>query len=621
MKKIKLVITTFLLTFILFPCLVKSATFLEASTQKPVVGSDVYILLSANYGDFNIREIYLRIKYDPSYLEFEQSYWIQGTGDVTNKNGYVYIKKPDNGRIWTSGNQMQFKFKVLKTGTFKVEVDSVDETGNVVSGYYTNGDPIAQSFANVTITSVEPSTNTFIGGITVDGYTLYPTFNKTTYDYRLTVPANVNQVNIRGVKGDVNQTITGTGPKKLEYGLNRARVVVSAQNGESRTYQIMITRTDNRTGDTSLRSLGVSNTNIAYQKDKTTYDAIVSRSVESVLITATATDTRATIVGTGTKNLNIGLNSFNLKVTSSSGAEATYTINITRSNEEINQITESSKLKSLKVNNLALPLSTQTKYLYSITKDIESLNLDYATESTTAKVKVEGNKNLKQGLNLVKIIVTEKNKDKTEYMIVVYKHPTDANVITDLNADINSSVLYETTSNDLYKIPKRLLNNLKDNNYSLYYDIVDTYGGLLYQIKLQNNLPDEDFELIFTPNEEGNLSYQTNIPKDNEITLYLNEKYTDDNVVRVYSYDKPGNYSLITDGVKVNNGYITFITDGATNYIITTNSLIDEDGPITKIFNQIKKYIIIIVIAIIVIIIIISKKKKQKPKENNEPLY
>lgn len=621
MKKIKLVITTFLLTFILFPCLVKSATFLEASTQKPVVGSDVYILLSANYGDFNIREIYLRIKYDPSYLEFEQSYWIQGTGDVTNKNGYVYIKKPDNGRIWTSGNQMQFKFKVLKTGTFKVEVDSVDETGNVVNGYYTNGDPIAQSFANVTITSVNPSTNTFIGGISVEGYILSPTFKETTYDYRLTVPANVNEVNIKAVKGDVNQTITGTGPKKLEYGLNRARVIVSAQDGSSRTYQIMITRTDNRTGDTSLRSLGVSNTNIAYQKDKTTYDAVVSRSVESVLITATATDTRATIVGTGTKNLNIGLNSFDLKVTSSSGAEATYKINITRSNEEINQITESSKLKSLKVNNLALPLSTQTKYLYSITKDIESLTLDYATESTTAKVKVEGNKNLKQGLNLVKLIVTEINKDKTEYLIVVYKHPADANVITVLNADINSSVLYETTASDSYSIPKRLLNSLKDNNYSLYYDIVDTYGGLLYQIKLQNNLPDEDLDLIFKQNEGGNLSYQTNIPKDNEITLYLNEKYKDGNVVRVYSYDKPGNYSLITDGVKVNNGYITFTTDGAANYIITTNSLIDEEGPVTKFFNQIKIYLIIIVIAIIVIIVIISRKKKQKPKEDKEPLY
>ena len=103
MKKIKLSLILFLFLFILFPCMVKAATFLEASTQRPVVGSDIYVLLTARYGNLDIREMYLRIKYDPSYFSYEESYWIQGTGTVTNKNGYLYIKKPNNGRIWTAG--------------------------------------------------------------------------------------------------------------------------------------------------------------------------------------------------------------------------------------------------------------------------------------------------------------------------------------------------------------------------------------------------------------------------------------------------------------------------------------------------------------------------------------
>ena len=620
MKKIKLVLT--LLLFMIFPYLVNAATFLEASTQRPVVGSDVYVLLSANYGNFNIREIYLRIKYDPAYLEYEQTYWIQGTGDTNTKDGYIYIKKPNNGRIWTSGNQMQFKFKVLKTGVSKVEVDSVDETGNVVNGYYTNGDPIAQSFANVTINAVNPSTSTFISDLGVEGYTMSPTFSRTTYDYRLTVPSNVTKVNIKATKGDANQTITGTGERRLEYGLNRVRVVVSAQDGSSRTYQIMITRTDNRTGDTTLKSLGVSDTSIAYQKDKTTYDATVGVKVESVLITATANDSSATITGTGTKQLNPGLNTFNIKVTSSNGAESTYTINITRSNEDINPTLQSSKLKSLRIDNLALELGTKTNYIYSINKETSSLNLNYETESETATVKVEGNENLKSGFNIVKVTVTEKNNDKTEYTIIVYKHPEDATLITDLQSSITSPVIYETGNKEENIIPSNLLTSLKNNNYYLYYDVVDTYGGLLYQVKLQNNLPSEDLDISFTKKEGNTLSYTTKIPANNEILLYLEGKYKDGNIVRVYSYEKQGKYTLITDGIKVDNGYITFTTNGESNYIVTTNELIKEESAFTKFFNEIKIYLIIGIIVLIIIFILISKiNKKRKIKESNEPLY
>ena len=622
MKKIKLSLILFLFLFILFPCMVKAATFLEASTQRPVVGSDIYVLLTARYGNLDIREMYLRIKYDPSYFTYEESYWIQGTGTVTNKNGYLYIKKPNNGRIWTAGNQMQFKFKVLKTGISKIEVDAVDENGNVVNSYYTNGDPIAQSFANVTINSVNPSTNTFIGGLSVEGYTISPTFSQTTYEYRLTVPPNVSSVNIQASKGEANQTITGDGVKKLNYGQNRARIVVSAQDGSSRTYQIMITRTDDRTGDTTLKSLAVSNTNISYQKGKTTYDAEVGRSTESVLITATSTDSRATIVGTGTKKLNIGLNTFNLKVTSSSGAEANYTINITRSNEERNIITESSKLKALKINNMALPLGTQTNYLYSVNKDTSQLPIEYETESETAEVKIEGNENLKEGINLVKIIVTEKNKDKTEYKIVVYKHPSNATLVTDLNTLLTSNIIYETSNSESHIIPQNILNNLKTNNMHLYYDVVDTYGGLLYQVDLYNNLPSTDLDISLTQENANSLTYTTKIPESNNILLYLNDKYQDGSVVRIYSCDESGKYTLITDGYKVNNGYVSFTTNGAPKYIITTQELIKEEGPLTKFINKYKMYFILGFIVLIVLIIIIKKISKQKKiKEQNEPLY
>ena len=60
------------------------------------------------------------------------------------------------------------------------------------------------------------------------------------------------------------QTITGAGTIQLKYGLNVVHVVVKAQDGSTRDYKINITRTDNRTGDTTLRVLNVSDTTIKY---------------------------------------------------------------------------------------------------------------------------------------------------------------------------------------------------------------------------------------------------------------------------------------------------------------------------------------------------------------------
>ena len=109
----------------------------------------------------------------------------------------------------------------------------------------------------------------------------------------------------------------------------------------------MITRKDNRTGDTSLKSLNVSNTNIKYENGKTLYTATVSKSIDNVMITGRTTDPNATLIGTGSKNLNIGLNTFELQVQSSGGKQEKYTIQITRSTEELQVIEKSEKLLPL----------------------------------------------------------------------------------------------------------------------------------------------------------------------------------------------------------------------------------------------------------------------------------
>ena len=624
MRKFKQVILIFLMTFIFCPFIVKAATYLEASTQHPTVGSNVYILVNAMYGDMEIREFYVRIKYDEQYFKFEDIYWTQSVaGTYEVKDGYIYIRKDSTTGIWKSGNQIQFKFSVLKEGLTKFEIDAVNQNGNVEDSYYTNGDPIAQSFAGVTVDITKPSDDTFIGYLGVEGFTISPTFKKTTYDYNLVVPPETTEVTITAKKGDSKQTITGTGVKKLSYGLNRVRVVVEAQSGSSRTYQIMINRKDNRTGDTSLKSILVTNTNIVYEEGKTEYNATVSRDIDSILITAQPNDSNATVTGTGRQQLQIGKNTFKLYVESSGGRESTYTINITRSNEEIQSVSQSSKLRSLKVNNLSLDLSGDNKkFIYGVAKEYATLNIEAIPESNTAIVETTGNKNLLSGVNVITIKVTENNDEFTEYTILVYKNPQEATVIQSFdNINFGSNLLYQATLNDSHIVPRNAIELLKESEKKLYYNVIDIYGGLLYQIVLNNTVPLEDIDVSFNEIEGKTNNYQTKLPKDSQILLYLDDAFANDMDVKIYSYDENGVYSLVTEGAKVTNGYINFTTDGNPYYVVTLEELIKQESAIEKFFNNFKFIIIGVVILVIVIIIILKKNKKSSKTPKNEPLY
>lgn len=620
MKKIKRIFTVFFALFIIFPCITLAATELSAATQNPIVGDVVYVQLEVNYGKtLNIRDFHTYISYDDTYLELEDILWIKirnEKGTTKVENGRIYVDK--TGANWESGPVLQMKFRVLRQGFTKLEIERNGES------YYTNGDIIAQTTAGIGINCMNPSSETLIGSLGVEGYTLQPTFSRTRYNYNLTVPSNVTSVKITASKGDAKQTIKGLGKKELQYGNNKVKVEVIAQDKSSRTYEIMINRIDNRTGDTTLAHLSVSNTDITYDKEKTTYEAIVSKSVDNVLIGGRTTDPNATMTGTGKKKLEIGLNTFVLRVISSGGREANYTINITRSDEELDNDIVSSKLTSLKVNNYILDLSNEkTTFLYGVSKGISSLSIEPTPESKTAKVEIIGNEKLKAGINRITIKVTETNEETTEYYLLVYKEPTNLTNVEDLNSfNLTTNALYSIKKDTSYIIPLSALKTLKSNNTSLTYNVVNAYNGLYYQAILKDNLPNHNINANFIKKSESPLTYETELPEGTEILLYLEEMFPDESNLKVYSYNDGGTYTLVTDGVTVKNGYITFTLTGEKNYVITQSALINETGPFKKLIDSYLGYIIggiIVLITIMILAHIISKKREEK--EKNEPLY
>lgn len=616
MKKLLL----FLIPLLFFPCLVKAATYLEGSTGNPVVGSSLFMQLVIDYNkSYEIRDYKLRINYDTDYFEFEDLTWLQNgsnTYNVDEKNGEITITKANDGIYWP-GNMipLTINMKVKKDGHTKITLSKIGEN------HFKDGNIIPDSFAGMNVSPVKPDNNTLINKIYVEGFTISPTFSRTKFNYNLTVPANVTSVNVVGVPQNKKQTITGTGKRELEYGINRVHVVVKAQTGATSTYELLITRQDNRTGDVTLKYLTASNTNISYEEGKTEYKATVSRDISTTLIAARTTDPNAVLIGTGNKNLEFGDNVFTLKVESAKGKVGTYTITINRSREDIQTAKVSSKLISLKINNIGLDLSNnQTKFLYGTTKDYDKLDINTITESTTSKVEITGNENLKSGINPINIKVTEKNDEVTEYKILLYKNPTDATLITDINNyPSDGNIVYNTTQDNTI-IPSKLMSTIAKSR-KLYYNKVNLYNGLLYGITLSSNST-SDLDIYFKKISDSPLTYQTTVSENNNIKLYVGDLYADDIDLKVYSYSEIGKYNLVTAGVKIKNGYIDFTTNGDIFYVISTTPLLDETGPFMKIINRYKMFIIGGFVGLVVIIVAMNQlSKKKKLKNKDEPLY
>ena len=119
---------------------------------------------------------------------------------------------------------------------------------------------------------------------------------------------------------------------------------------------------------------------------------------------------------------------------------------------------------------------------------------------------------------------------------------------------------------------------------------------------------------------DSNLKYESNIPEGNEIILYLDGAYKDGNDVKITSTDSTGKSSVITEGVRVDNGYVKFTSSGASYYTFTASTPVANKMSIFDYINQYKTVIVVVLIAGAVILLLTSAKKKPK-QEPKEPLY
>ena len=124
-------------------------------------------------------------------------------------------------------------------------------------------------------TPVIKDSNNYLSALSITGYTISPAFNKNTTSYSLTVPNNVSSVTVNATKESAKAILTGTGNKSLSVGANNISVVVTAENGNKRTYTITVTRQSaiQKSSDNSLKELSVPGYTLSpvFNKNKYSY--------------------------------------------------------------------------------------------------------------------------------------------------------------------------------------------------------------------------------------------------------------------------------------------------------------------------------------------------------------
>lgn|GEM_PF-1169198 len=171
--------------------------------------------------------------------------------------------------------------------------------------------------------------------------------NKTSYD--VTVPNNVTQVEIYATKKDSKASLTGTGIKKLQEGQNTANVIVTAEDGTTKTYTINIKRlsknekqdttgnldakSSSNSKDLELSNLDIEGVNLEPSFESSTYKYEISIKGEqsNLDIKASTNNTNDKVEIIGNENLQNGQNIITILVTNSKSDEvATYQIYVNK---------------------------------------------------------------------------------------------------------------------------------------------------------------------------------------------------------------------------------------------------------------------------------------------------
>lgn len=199
------------------------------------VGEKVTVNVKVKTNGCNIGATDITLTYDASALEF-----VSGGSTATGGSGSVHIAGVA-GDAETNNITYSLTFKALSAGSSKVNVSNYeiyDFDENLVSMSH-----VGNSTVSVSDGTPDASSDATLSSLTVSKGSLSPSFAPKIYQYTMSVGADVSSLAIDAKTNDSKATVSSiTGADSLKSGENTVKIKVTAENGDTATYKITVTR-------------------------------------------------------------------------------------------------------------------------------------------------------------------------------------------------------------------------------------------------------------------------------------------------------------------------------------------------------------------------------------------
>lgn len=314
---------------------------------------------------------------------------------------------------------------------------TVSGTGRYTLNYGTNTIQVRVTAENtatkdytITVTRSKKDIST-LKDLQINGVTIKD-FNENKLSYTLDdVPFTTTSLDINGIAKDDDATVEGNKTVDLKTGLNTFDVIVTAQDGTTKTkYTINVTR--EKSSNTSLSNLSLKEKSFEFNKETKTYNIDVDYEIDTATITATPEYKDATASISGPTSLAVGLNTYTITVTAENGNIDTYTLNITRK-KSTNTSLSSLTVTNNQTNYLTNYNNSDEIYNISVPNEVDNVDINaILSDQINQTISGTGNKALKTGLNTFKIVITAASNDTKTITL---------NITRELNANNDLSSL------------------------------------------------------------------------------------------------------------------------------------------------------------------------------------
>lgn len=224
-KKKKII---FLLLSLFFFCgidNVYAATISVAgTTSQGVVGGGVTVNVTVNEPS-GLGAWEFNLSYDSSILTLNSGQthvvdYVQSPGQTRKTYSYKFtVKKEGNANIGiASSNFVSYDEQTRSAPKDSTTINCIKRE-TIIKNY---------------------SSNNNLKSLGVKDYQISPEFNKNELNYTLEVENDVKKITIEGSKEDNKSSITGLGEKEVHEGANSFDIVVTAENGTTKTYHLTV---------------------------------------------------------------------------------------------------------------------------------------------------------------------------------------------------------------------------------------------------------------------------------------------------------------------------------------------------------------------------------------------